>query len=430
MKLNVLIFILVVGNVLPMSAQKKVDADVIPYRRSSLHTIMIETDAVFTDEADVLLNEMVMSSYKIAPFPSKYNDHRLPITNFRALDFMSKEAIKEAKKENKSKEKGNKQRGKDVKFLIAIDKFIDEGDVARQMVGKWFNRQEDGAFDMSVIHDRGSYDATQMEAQIASGSIRGLASLKDAGEELIKNTFVVINKMSFVKNEPIALIIKETAYAVASGLPDMARMITEAAANATYLATKDGYSVWTVSFLYQLEWNDDIANEFYMNMWMDKSSIDEERKNLFETSDIFKLNYLGYEKAKSLVLIGVGKETHEIIQVATIRNVDKVYTKLQKSHEVFKTKTPVYSVDPIVAKIGMKEGISGGDKFDVLEMVYNQKTGLTEYKVVTTIKADKKFIWDNRYNMEGAESSDKSKLNGTQFKGKKVMAGMLLRQVK
>ncbi len=100
---------------------------------------------------------------------------------------------------------------------------------------------------------------------------------------------------------------------------------------------------------------------------------------------------------------------------------------------MFKTKTPIYSVDPIVAKIGLKEALEPGDKFDVLEQVYDKKTGLTKYDVVATIKVDKKNIWDNRYNMESVEKiAENAKLVGTEFKGggKKIMPGMLLRQVK
>ena len=82
-----------------------------------------------------------------------------------------------------------------------------------------------------------------------------------------------------------------------------------------------------------------------------------------------------------------------------IRNIDKGYTKLQKEYDVFKTKTPIINNDPIEAKIGMKEGLEGGEKFDVLEQVWDKHTQTTIYKKVGQVKVDKKNIWDNRYNM-------------------------------
>lgn len=431
LKIGIVLF-LVNFAVLPVSAQKDGEAPEPVYRRSSLYPVLLETPPVFTDEDEAELSRLVMESYGKAPFPDKYNDHRIGIVSFKFEDYLnlSPEELKNLDDDADDK----KGRKKDEKYIQAADKFLADNDIARKLVAKWFNRKEDGTFDMSLIHERGSYDASAMQVQLASGSIRGMAMLQDAGEELIKNTFVVVNRMRFVKNEPIARAVRDVAYVTADQLKnEIARMATKTAADVLYNSTKDGYSVWTVSYLYQLAWNQDIGNNFYMNMWMDESSIDPARKELFDTTNIFKLSYIGYEKSKSLVLIGAGKSKQEIVQVATIRNIDRTYVKLQKSYDVFKTKSPIVSVDPIVAKVGMKEGVEGGDKFDVLEMVLDSETGLTRYDKVGTVKVNKKQIWDNRYNMEMAdtEGGTEEDLKGTAFKGgKKISAGMLLRQVK
>jgi hypothetical protein len=47
------------------------------YRRSSLYPILLETDPVFDTPEDKDLNDIVMRFYGEAPFPDKYNDHRL-----------------------------------------------------------------------------------------------------------------------------------------------------------------------------------------------------------------------------------------------------------------------------------------------------------------------------------------------------------------
>jgi hypothetical protein len=83
----------------------------------------------------------------------------------------------------------------------------------------------------------------------------------------------------------------------------------------------------------------------------------------------------------------------------------------------------------------MKEGLEGGEKFEVLEANMDPKTGIIEYKKKGTIKVDKNLIWDNRYNAglpitdeTGAEI--KNPLNGTTFEGgSKFYPGMLIRQV-
>ncbi|MBE9467980.1 MAG: hypothetical protein IMY72_06620 [Bacteroidetes bacterium] len=435
-----LIILLAIGSVLPLSAQEK-DAEINTiYRRSSLYPVLLVTNPAFSDESDSTLNDMVMKSYEKAPFPDKYNDHRVFDASFKFSDYVDVKATDDAKKDAKKNGKKNNQRKIDLKYISAINKYMNEKKIAHKMVAKWFNRKENGMFDANLIAERGSYDASKMQVALASASIRGMADVQDAGYELINKTFFVVNKMKFVKNEPIAKAIEISAIAIAEKTikNDLAQALAIKAAEIAYNASKDGYSVWTASYLYQLDWNEDIAYNFYDNMWMDESWTDstdlskEARKAAFDTTSIFKFKYLGFQKAKSLVLISAGKKTEEIIQVATIRNVDRVYTKLQKAYDVFKTKTPILSTDPVTASIGLKEGVESGDKFDVLEMVVDSKTGLTKYDKVGQVKANKKGLWDNRYNMKIEENPEDVEIKATMFKGggKKIMSGMLLRQVK
>ena len=153
----------------------------------------------------------------------------------------------------------------------------------------------------------------------------------------------------------------------------------------------------------------------------------------------FKLKYLGTEGSSAIVLFSLKEKRTEdqIIELATVRNADNVFAKLQKKYDVFKPKVQLLTVDPLTAKIGMKEGIEGGDKFEVLEQTIDEKTGLTNYVSKGKITVDKNMIWDNRYNVvEGPQESqttgDKPALDRTTFKGgsKDYYSGMLIRQIK
>jgi hypothetical protein len=177
-------------------------------------------------------------------------------------------------------------------------------------------------------------------------------------------------------------------------------MAANKAADEAYEKAKEGYSVWTTTYLYKLVWNDSVEAVFYQDLWMDKSNVDPKKKEAFDNSNLFKLEFVGDENATGLVLFSMKEKRTEdqIIEIATIRAIDAVYAKLQKKYDVFKPKVPLFSGDPITAKIGMKEGLEGGEKFDVLEQTVNEKTGLTEYVSKGTITVDKDLIWDNRYN--------------------------------
>jgi hypothetical protein len=287
---------------------------------------------------------------------------------------------------------------------------------------------------MQLIADRGQYDASSMQVNIAKGTARGTAALADAGEELIGNTFVVVSKLNFSANEPAARVIRDAAKLAAANLPAMGKTLAETAADGVYKKTKDGYTVFTSAYLFKLKWNDSIEAVFYNDLWNDPSAPSADKKTAFDNAN-FEMEFVGQSKASSMVLFsGKDRGPEKIIELATIRNVDNVYAKLQKEYDVFKTKTPLYTGFPITAKIGLKEGLEVGDKFDVLEQVMDPETGRTKYVVKGRITVAKGQIWDNRYALadEGSgeekpqQDIDKTTFNG----GKNYLSGMLIKQVK
>ena len=199
-----------------------------------------------------------------------------------------------------------------------------------------------------------------------------------------------------------------------------------------------GYVVQTTSYLYKLSWNDSIAAVFYQNYWMDDKSIDPKKKEAFDTTHLITLDLIGTEKAWSDVQSSIfsKRSEAELVRIATVNAIDAVIAKLQKKYDVFKTKTPLYTADPLTAKIGLKESLEKGDKFEVLEQELDEKTGKTKYVRQGVIKVDGAQIWDNRYMAaELAADTTKNastlpKIDRTLFKGgNKYEPGMLIRQI-
>ncbi len=418
------------------------------YRRSSLSMILIETDNFPNKEA-------VMSSWNNYPFPDKYNKHEVDLKSFNIKsvvltdqDLLKAGYLKDTLKTTLQITKA-KAGLKNIKFLnteqtigvvmpsekeeyqLKIDKTINESKLANKLVASWFNRSADGKFDMSLIQKRGYYNASELEASIAQGQKKNMATLGDAGEELIRNSFVTFTKLEFIENEPVAAFIRDAAKTEASsgGKPQLMVNAAHKAADKIYEKTKEGYSLWSKTWLYRLNWNDSIASVFYNELWSKPSS--------FDKSDLFSLEFVGVQYNQSLVTFKLGetRTQEQIIDLALVRNVENAFAELQKDNDVFKPKVPILSVDPITAQIGMKEGLKGGEKFDVLEMTQDPKTGLTEYIKVGSVTADKKLIWDNRYNagekVEQVLDDKGNPINATTFKGgKSLQPGMLLKQVK
>ena len=408
------------------------------YRRSSLHTILLNT-------GDFPNKETVLKAYNNAEFPDKYNNHNIGEKSFNFDDYKLTDEERIAAGTNKTGAgKMISSLGSDLTagildslaadYPIIIEKYLKENQIAKKMVAKWFDRQEDGSFDTKLVEKRGIYDASALKVSEAKGSARGEAMLADAGLELIDKTFLTVSRVNFVSNEAVAKVIYLAALEAANELPALGQGLAKKAAEKVYNKTKEGYSVWTTTYLYKLKWNDSIQQVFYQDLWMDKGNVDPERKIAFDESNLFELELIGDEKSTSLVTFSLKKRTEEeIISLATVRNVDAVYAKLQKKYDVFKPMVPLLTGYPITAKIGMKEGLEGGEKFEVLQIIQDPETGLTSYDRVGTIKVDKKSIWDNRYNLadDSEDTANSSSLDRTTFKGgKKFLPGMLIRQIK
>ncbi len=390
--------------------------------------------------------ETIIKAFYNAPFPDKYNNHTIGEKSFNPGDYKITAEQRAKLYKPQSKAGAFASGASNVKVDSAarelpfkVLNYLNDNKIANKLVAKWFNRQDDGTFNMSLIGERGFYNASEMEANIAKGAARGTAALADAGIELIGNTFVVISKFNFVSNEIAAGIARDAAKIAANQMKiPAAAMAANKAADEAYEKAKEGYSVWTTTYLYKLVWNDSVEAVFYQDLWMDKSNVDPKKKEAFDNSNLFKLEFVGDENATGLVLFSMKEKRTEdqIVEIATIRAIDAVYAKLQKKYDVFKPKVPLFSGDPITAKIGMKEGLEGGEKFDVLEQTVNEKTGLTEYISKGTITVDKDLIWDNRYNAgEVPAAADgqapKPVLEYTTFKGgKKFYSGMLIKQLK
>jgi hypothetical protein len=371
--------------------------NIVKYRRSSLYTLMIHDSS--REYADTIQDAFIN-----APFPDKFNNHNL------------KNKVIQGKANDKFQ-------------LNTINDYLLNNQVAKQLVMKWFNRNDKGTFNMNLIAERGQYDATVMDANVARQTARGTATLKDAGEELIANTFVIITDFRYTDKEDVANATKN----ILGGLMKILEVkdTTTNAINNTLTVVGKGYFIKATTYLYKLKWNDSIAVVFYNDYWIDENNYNESKKKAFDTTKLFTLEFIGSEVAKEQTqsTTYTKKTNEQLIKRATIKSIDKVIAKLQRNHDQFKTKTPLYSTDPLAAKIGLKEGIEGGDKYEVIEQSIDE-LGKTNYKRIAVITVDKKQIWDNRY-MADEENPNKD-IDKTLFKGssKGLYPSLLIKQIR
>ena len=383
------------------------------YHRSSLYSVMLKhPEKEFSAE--------MIEAFRNIPIPDKYNDHNLKLTVFPSpvLQKLSKEEMEGA-------------------FKDAITRLLDRNLIARRMVEKWFDRDaKTGAMDMNLVMERGLYDASILDVRKARLSARGTAMLADAGEELLNHTYVLVNDIRYADKEVQKSIVGGALMAVqmvGTFAPlggDVANLV-EATGNVT--SRVQGFKVLVTSYLYKLEWNEDIANTFYNTMWMDSASADAALKKAFEDDrSLFRLKYIGSATVYSgkTALGGVKSEKDMFLKVCT-RAVDRSVLELQRSFDEFKVNTPLISTEPIYAYIGMKEGVNKDSRYEVLERIMTAE-GRTEYKKVGVIKPVEGKIWDNRFMAADdlTEGSDLQYTTFTKVSGGNFYPGMLIRECK
>lgn len=400
------------------------------YDRSSLALLMVYHPE---DEFGAAID----SAYHAMPFPDKYDNHYI---GFERIDNSSITGVQKGDKVGLVKAQyGKKLNAKDLeKNSKALEDILNNNRIANYMIAKWFGLYDGPVCNMDLIQERGQYNATELDVAIANQSARGLAMLSDAGEQLIGNSYVLINDMTYATAEERAAAAK-TALAVIGGIFD-AVMGTDLGRNVAAIggAIADGFTGFAVknhSYLFRLNWNDELANIFYSEYWMTEP--DPARLQKFLQDERFTLTYVAHEYECSEKTVAKGKKVdrEKLIKMVCARSIDKNIAALQLQYEDFKVKTPVYeeifnekgkSIGYAV-KIGLKEGISEKSSFQVVRKEVDPDTKKTKYRYVATLKPVKGKIWDNRFMAaEDDDNKDKDAAALTYTLMKKVAGGEVL----
>lgn len=331
----------------------------------------------------------------------------------------------------------------------AMLELMNKADIGKRIVAKWFNLTgetlQDARFSTKLIEDRSDYNASVLDVEKARFTVEGMAALRNVSEELISHSFVLVSDMTYITAEDRAAAAK-TTFAVLGGLLDAlgggnaGRRIAEDVGDIADKFT--GFKVMTHTYLFQLEWNDSISNIFYDKYYT--AEPDPERIAAFiKDNSSFRLTYLGTESANYEKTKGVGKYNREdLLQMITVRSIDKNIAKLQKRFEAFRVKAPITAIEynpkkgtptGFRAMIGEKEGVEDDMKFEVLEC--KMVKGKIEYRRVAVLKPVKNRIWDNRFNAliendkDGETEGTLFRIDGDKTKANDIVPGMLIRQI-
>lgn len=371
------------------------------YRRLSVCNILVCHDGEkFAKE--------IKQQYLNIPVSEKYNDHNLSVRIINA------------------------DKGKGLKNESQISDWVKYNNVASRLVAKWFDRDIlTGECSLDTIRERGLYDASVFDIELAKKSARGIAMLQDAGEDLIANTFLLMHEITYIDKNKRARMwgaIGQGLFMVAGAAMGSSDIMNAGKSVNDLVSSIKGFSVKVNTRLYRLVWDEQCSNEFFSKHFSpgDASVFNNDR-------DHYHLEYVGnvVSKGGTTSFLGINEDEPELmIRKACQRALDSNVADLGKAYDVFRVRTPIVSVSPtITAYIGLKEGVSPDAKYEILEA--EEKNGKTSYKRVAVVKPVANRIWDNRFmaSEELAYGADFGFTTFVKESGGEIVPGMLLREI-
>ncbi|HPI71638.1 MAG TPA: hypothetical protein PLF99_09925, partial [Tenuifilaceae bacterium] len=279
--------------------------------------------------------------------------------------------------------------------------------VGRQLIAKWYNRQPDGSMNMELIHKRGRFTATDADFLKAQTSKRGNAALEDFGNRLINLSHILVIDLQNVKTTE-ELEIKNMK----------------------------GWQANAIGYLFRLDFNEEKQNELY-DTWIyddDTEDVKNQKRAAFDkivfslnpvTTQIVLISATQLESSSGIRLALKAKSMEQLLKELVQKSYDEIIYKTEMKVEDLKVKTPLYQTRPLRAKIGLKEGLKTDYRFFVYEHVFNPKTNEAEPKRRGVIRvAGRSSIVDNRKEATGDMGTSKF----YQVAGRKLEAGFTLQQ--
>lgn len=280
---------------------------------------------------------------------------------------------------------------KTVNHQEEITNYLNKRKIGKEIISSLFNRQADGSMDLLTIHYRGQYNATDADYKESISTKRGAEALKETGELLINNSYIVVFDNQNTRYEKIG---EDQDYY---------------------------YRGNTVGYIYKINWTEEMLYAIW-ECWIDENTPENEkeaRKAAFEKIQIpvsFISTYSSPQNSINTNVLAARKNPSsygnkkeatlkaEALTRLTATGVNKCYQSFEGQNENLSLKSVIYGTHPVVAKLGTKEGLSTDYTFYVYENVQDA-SGNIKAKRVGVIRATNKIADNSRITTGDFEPS-------------------------
>lgn len=304
---------------------------------------------LFLDQQNEKYNAILKNNFSKIIVKDKFNNHNLYNKSFITSNFSNETSVSEA---------------------------IKSDDIPKKIVAKWYNQQQNGSFSMDFIAERGLYNASDYDVMRAKAGARGEAELEDAGENLIKKSYILVLDFSGVETWDDYYDRLDAQF------ERIARAKKERAKKS--IRSYIGYRGSSVAYLYKVNWDDSTQQIFYEKAWnspMFFKNMPIDCKHI-ETISISNLD------GKHLRFNGYLSD-NQLAEMLIQDAASSALLQFSKDKAEFRVKTSIFSTNPITAKVGKKESVYIDQPF----FVYELEQGINNIKIPVkkgVIRATKK----------------------------------------
>lgn len=409
MKLNILIL---TALLLPFGAQAQQRME-----RSSVYSVLINHVAE-------RFSEDIAETFLQLPSPEAYNDHNLSVRIVNVSD---------------------KSLGVDAQQIV--NAWVANNQIGGRLVAKWFNRDsETGVCNLSLLRSRSAFPDAKWKYVFSDENRLSQSILEDAGMHLIGKTFLLVHDVMQVDRQhgnraastAVDVLNALAGAATGNGSKTAAyARLEQTEANQLPKLQKfyKGFRLRVRTYLYQLQWDDHVADAFYNDCWCDTLDVEKAANfNVLRPRIGMKLVAQNYYESPATSYDGIDpNHPRDIVRKALQRAIDENIVALQQECFEFRPFIPITVADDgtITAPIGQREGVKETSHFEVLEPYLNDQ-GHHAMRRVATLVPRKGCVWDNRY-LALQEGADGSTLGTTtlvfEMGEQELTSGLLIRQI-
>ncbi len=247
---------------------------------------------------------------------------------------------------------------KTIRTQVSRDKSVSDEEVAallaQKQVGKRivafvFNRKKSGKMDDELLKSRGVYNAKAQDIADATSTQVGMYAIQASGSKLLQRSYVMV-----------------VDYAV-EYVP----------AKQTENGKQDEYwKVHSVAYVYKVDITDAVLADFYEKCWIysdDSDEVKAAKKAAWDNYDFALKRVAATVKTTSV-------NATSKIPSAMSSSYSSLVESLEKSIDDWQVKATICDVHPLRSKIGTKEGIRNGDRYQVWGYVADERGNVSSKK--------------------------------------------------